>query len=218
VGYLAGSVSFARIVGRFALPGVDLSSTEFSVPGSDDVWTYRGVSATSVLDRAGPGWGVVVIVLDALKAFTPTLLFRLLVPDSPAFAITAVAVVVGHVWPVWWRFRGGRGQSSMLGATLAIDVLAVVFATVVGAVLGVIVFTSVYLARNVSPLLLAPWFLLVAGVGPAFWYAVGVAVVYVVAVRGDVAEELRTRAARGIPSLPYGARLRTAWHDFLHEK
>lgn len=218
VGYLAGSVSFARIVGRFVLPGVDLTETRYAVPDSDESWTYRGVSATSILDRSATRWGVAVIVLDALKAFVPTMLFRVAFPDSPAYAFAAVAVIAGHVWPVWWRFKGGRGQSSMLGATLAIDVLAAPIAAVGGLVVGLLAFTSAYVARNVGPALFVPWFLVAAGIGPGFWFALAANMIYWIAVRPDLAEEARARRSRGIPDMPYRTRLGLAWREFLHEK
>ena len=64
--YLIGSVSFARIVAARVIPDEDITTTAFDVPDSDETWTYHGVSATSVLQRAGARWGIAVIVLDIL--------------------------------------------------------------------------------------------------------------------------------------------------------
>ena len=58
------------------------------------------------------------------KALIPTLVLLIVYPDSAAYAVAAVAVMVGHVWPVWWRFEGGRGQAVLLGASVAIHVVA----------------------------------------------------------------------------------------------
>lgn len=216
VGYLIGTISFARIAGRMALPGEDISVTEYPVPGEETTSTYRGVSASSVMERAGWKWGVSVIVLDALKAFIPTLVVRLAFPDSSAYLIVAVAVIVGHNWPVWWNFFGGRGQASMLGAMLAIDILAIPVAVLAGSVVGLVVFTSVYMARNMSPALLIPWFWFTSDIDHVL-FALAVNIAYWVASRGDVAEELRIRRLRGIPDLSYPQRLRLAWHDFFTE-
>ena len=214
-GYLIGTISFTRILGRLALPGEDLAVTEYAVPGTDETWTYRGVSASSLLERASWQWGVAVILLDAAKAFAPTLALRLAYPDSDAFLVAAIAVIAGHIWPVWWRFLGGRGQSSMLGALLAIDVLAIPVAALAGAMVGLIVFTSVYMARNMGPAMLIPWFWAVADPSHV-WFAVGLNIVYWTAVRGDLAEEAHARRARGLAELAYGPRLRVAWHDFFN--
>jgi glycerol-3-phosphate acyltransferase PlsY len=215
-GYLIGTISFARIAGRLALPGVDLSVTEYAVPGFETTSVYRGVSASSVMERAGWKWGVSVIVLDALKAFIPTLAVRLAFPDSAAYLVVAVAVIIGHNWPVWWNFVGGRGQASLLGAMLAIDLLAIPVATIAGSVVGLVVFTSVYMARNMSPALLIPWFWL-TGDTEHVLFALAINVVYWFASRGDVAEELRIRRLRGIPDMSYPRKLRLAWHDFFTE-
>lgn len=216
VGYLIGSMSFARLAARLALGGEDISITEYDVPGTETKWVYRGVSATSVMERAGWRWGVSVIALDALKAFAPTLALRLLFPDSKAYLVVAVAVMVGHVWPVWWRFVGGRGQSALLGALLAVDILAIPVSAVAGAVVGLTVFTSVYMARNMGPAFLVPWFAIAAGL-PEVLFALAVNIVYWTASHGDIAEELEARRARGISALPYLVRLRKAWADFFTE-
>ena len=68
VGYLIGSTSFARIVGNWKAPGTDLSIVEYEVPGSDEVWTYRGVSATSVTKRIGPGPVARILCIPQLPA------------------------------------------------------------------------------------------------------------------------------------------------------
>jgi glycerol-3-phosphate acyltransferase PlsY len=125
--------------------------------------------------------------------------------------------MVGHVWPVWWGFEGGRGQAVLVGALIAIDAVAVPVAMLSGAVLGLLVFTSVYMARNMWPLPLIPWFWWRDGIGTNLWFAMAVNVVYWVASRSDVAEELRVRKLRGISELSYPNRLRHAWRAFFTE-
>jgi glycerol-3-phosphate acyltransferase PlsY len=217
LGYLIGTFSFARLLGRMVLPGADLTETRYPVAGTDETWTYRGVSATSLLRRAGARWFLAVLVLDAAKAFVPTLAFRL-AGDEAAAATVAVAVIAGHVWPMWWRFVGGRGQACLLGALLAIDPLSLVAAVLAGLVVGLVVFTSVYAARNMGPVFLVPWFWATDGVGPWLWFAVAVNVVYWAAVRGDLAEERRARRARGLSAMGYRDRLALAARDFMHEE
>lgn len=216
-GYLIGTISFTRLIGRRVLPGEDLSETEYAIPGSDETTTYHGVSASTIIERSGWKWGLTVAVLDGLKALIPTLVLLLAYPESAAYAVAAAAVMVGHVWPVWWRFEGGRGQAVLLGALLAIDVVAIPFAIVAGAILGVLVFTSVYMARNMWPLPLIAWFWWRDGIGANLWFAIAVNVVYWVASRSDVAEELRVRKIRGISGQSYSSRLRHAWHAFFTE-
>ena len=51
----------------------------------------------------------------------PTLLFRLWQPDVPYYLVAAAAGLVGHDWPLYHRFKGGRGLSAIYGALLVID-------------------------------------------------------------------------------------------------
>jgi glycerol-3-phosphate acyltransferase PlsY len=88
-GYLVGSISFARVVGRLLLPGQDLSAAtlQFDARGALEV---ERVSATSVSVRARRRWGLLVSLLDIAKAAVITAVFRWIAPDQPAY-LAAVA-------------------------------------------------------------------------------------------------------------------------------
>jgi len=108
--YAAGCIPFAGLAGR--LKGVDVRAHGSGNPG-----------ATNVGRLLGPAWGRAVLVADILKGALPV--FLLHVPQtewdpSGRFAL-ALAVVLGHVWPVTERFRGGKGVATLVGATLALD-------------------------------------------------------------------------------------------------
>jgi glycerol-3-phosphate acyltransferase PlsY len=214
-GYLIGTISFARIIGRWRRPSADLSSTGFPVGESDEIWTYDGVSATSVIHHVGGRWGLLVIALDAAKAFAPTLIVRLAMPEESLHLLVAVAVVVGHVWPVWYRFRGGRGQACALGIMLAVDPLAIPVVMAVAATVGLVVLTSAYAARDSSIFFFIPWFWLRSGPGPELWFAVALSTIYLVAIVPDIREELRVQRALGSFRLPYLGRLQKAWRGFI---
>jgi len=213
-GYLLGSVSSARLVGRRAVPGDDLLATDLPVPGSSEIWTYRGVSATSLLGRGRIRWGLLVIVLDALKALIPTLAVHLAWPDGSWHLVAGAAVLTGHVYPVWHRFRGGRGQACLLGAMLVINPVVIPAVLVAGAIVGLLFFTSGYAARNGSAFFLIPWYAIGQGWGPGLWFSLWVCGIYILAIVPDVREEVRVQRALGTFSLGYWERLRTAWADF----
>lgn len=128
--YLLGSIPFGYLIVR-ATSGGDVRET-----GSG------GTGATNVTRRAGKGAGVLTLALDALKgALAVVLARRLLAPDFGInwwVAACALAVVVGHVFPVWLKFRGGKGVATGLGAfaclaPLAVACAALVFVAVVAA-------------------------------------------------------------------------------------
>lgn len=118
VGYLAGSVCSAVIVSQaFALP--DPRKEGSKNPG-----------ATNVLRLAGKKYAAIVMVVDVLKGLLPVLLAKLLGASSTAVAFTALAAVLGHMFPLFFQFQGGKGVATALGAligfhfTLGISVAA----------------------------------------------------------------------------------------------
>ena len=179
VGYLLGSISFARLVGRRVAPDADLSSTDLQLPGGATI-EYGGVSATAVGARSGPKWGAIVGVGDMAKAFVPTLVIRLVWPEDSYHLIAAAAVMVGHNYPVFYRFKGGRGQSPLYGGLLAVDWIALPVTTGLGIVVGLFILRDMLAAYWLGQWLLIPWFLWRAG-PPEVAYAVTINLLYTIA-------------------------------------
>jgi acyl phosphate:glycerol-3-phosphate acyltransferase len=106
LGYLAGSVPFGVLVTR-ALAGKDVRAS-----GSGNI------GATNVARVAGKKLGALVLALDALKGALPVLLALRLAPDQPwLHAAVGLAAFLGHVFPVWLGFHGGKGVATALGVT-----------------------------------------------------------------------------------------------------
>ncbi len=102
-GYLCGSVPFGLILAR-RLKGVDVRAA-----GSGNI------GATNVARVVGKKLGAVVLLLDALKGAAPVLAARLLVEAPWWHVAVAFAAVLGHVFPVWLRFKGGKGVATAAG-------------------------------------------------------------------------------------------------------
>lgn len=121
--YLLGSVSWSVVIVKL-LQGLDVRTV-----GSGNA------GATNVLRAAGKKAGAAVLALDVAKGITAVAVPRAL--DAPPAVVSgaAVAVVVGHVFPVFFGFRGGKGVATALGAlgTLAPSAMA----------LGLVVFLAV---------------------------------------------------------------------------
>jgi glycerol-3-phosphate acyltransferase PlsY len=157
--YLIGSISFARLVTRFWAPGKDITNFEIPVEGTEDRYKVLSIGANSVSSAHGPKVGMVVSVLDILKILIPTLLFKLIFPEQPSYAlIAAIAGMMGHIWPVYYKFHGGSGFSAILGGLLVIDWLAAFLSPVAGLFLGMIVFRNMVVASLSWLWLLIPWF------------------------------------------------------------
>lgn len=121
VAYLLGSVPNGYIAGRIA--GIDVRQH-----GSGNI------GATNVLRVLGKPWGFTVFFLDAFKGFVAVrVAIRLVSHDaalaaySDSFAIFAAAIcVVGHSFPVWLRFKGGKGVATSAGSIFGVMPIAAV--------------------------------------------------------------------------------------------
>ena len=157
VTYLIGSFSFARLIGQLVAPKVDVSHTELPVPGTNESISMRSVSGTSVSIHLGPKWGVLTSLFDMLKVALPTLAFRLLYPGTHYFLISAVAGVIGHNWPLYYRFKGGSGLSAIYGSMFVIDWIGVLVTAFGGMILGMVVIRDVVVSYLAGLWLMIPW-------------------------------------------------------------
>ena len=156
VGYLLGSISFARVVTRLAAPGTDISVIREPVPHSDEVFETNSVSATAVRVHVGTRYGCLTAILDMAKVALPTLAFKLWQPDQPYFLIVAAMGVVGHDWPLYHGFKGGRGESPILGGLIVVDFLGLIVANLLGFAFGVLA-GNLLVLRWAGLVLLIPW-------------------------------------------------------------
>lgn len=119
--YLLGSIPTGLIIGKRM--GVDVRTQ-----GSGNI------GATNVARTVGKKVGVLVLLLDALKGAVPLALFDALdlgsrldlgaSLDPYLFTAVGLAPIVGHCFPVWLRFRGGKGVATALGVFLVADPIA----------------------------------------------------------------------------------------------
>jgi glycerol-3-phosphate acyltransferase PlsY len=110
IAYLIGSVAFAVLVSRaFGLP--DPRSYGSGNPGATNVLRTgrRSAAALTFLGDALKGWFAVTVAQQHVIA------------DPLAVGVAAVAVTAGHMWPVYFRFQGGKGVSTAVGVLLALD-------------------------------------------------------------------------------------------------
>jgi glycerol-3-phosphate acyltransferase PlsY len=106
IGYALGSVPFGLILTRLAGAG-DLRSV-----GSGNI------GATNVLRTGRKGLAAATLLLDLAKGASAVCLARWLWPGSETAA--AAGAVIGHCYPLWLRFRGGKGVATLMGVSLAL--------------------------------------------------------------------------------------------------
>jgi glycerol-3-phosphate acyltransferase PlsY len=129
-GYLAGSVPFAYLLARRA--GIDVRTA-----GSGNV------GAANVLRTTGAWRGVAVMALDVAKGAVAVLITYLAAGGATLAALTGAAAIVGHIYPVWLRFHGGKGVAVAAGVFSVLSPIA----TAVAAALFLLV---VWLTRYIS--------------------------------------------------------------------
>jgi acyl phosphate:glycerol-3-phosphate acyltransferase len=123
LGYLLGSLPWGLIVGYLWL------RRDIRESGSGKTGT------TNVLRTAGKIPAGLVMILDIAKGAVPALIGRYVFDSPEVAAVGAGAAVVGHIWPVFAGFRGGRGVASTYGGVLGLAPLISLGFPVVGAVL-----------------------------------------------------------------------------------
>jgi glycerol-3-phosphate acyltransferase PlsY len=167
VGYLLGSIPFAVIVAKRA--GVDIFSVGSGNPG-----------ATNVLREVGKSAGYLVFFLDFLKGLVATTWFLcplFVLPEDPLLGLWGLpAAVLGHTYPVFSRFRGGKGVASTMGGLLGV----MPYSLLIGLVTWLILF---YATRYVAvasigfgvSLPVSALVLTLAGATGSHWAAVGLA-------------------------------------------
>ena len=121
VGYLSGSISFARILIRIITKSGHVEKLVEAIPGTEQTFESDSVSATVATQNLGKRYGCLTALLDMFKVALPVLLVHQYFPDDPYFLVTGIFGMLGHDYPVYHRFKGGRGESPMIGAMLVIN-------------------------------------------------------------------------------------------------
>ncbi len=111
--YLVGSLSFAVIVSR--------------IMGLADPRTYgsQNPGATNVLRSGNKQAAIATLLFDALKGYLPVVLVKVLGPglglDDRVVALVAISAFIGHLWPVFFGFKGGKGVATAAGILFGVE-------------------------------------------------------------------------------------------------
>jgi acyl phosphate:glycerol-3-phosphate acyltransferase len=109
VGYLLGTIPSAGVVAWLASRGqINLREAGSGNPG-----------AINAIKMLGTRWGLIVLVADIAKGLAAGVIGLVIAGDPGAYA-AATAAIAGHIFPVWSRFRGGKGVATSAGACLAV--------------------------------------------------------------------------------------------------
>ena len=173
VAYLIGSIPFGYLIVRRKI-GADIRQT-----GSG------GTGATNVSRRAGKAAGILTLLLDAAKGSAAVLIAKAVAGDDWVIAAAAIAALVGHIFPVWLGFRGGKGVATAVGIFAVLAPVALLCAGVI--FLGIVVTTRYVSLGSIIAAVLIPVFVwLLSGSQPLLTAAIVAAALIVFAHRGNM--------------------------------
>ena len=173
IAYFIGSIPFGYLIVR-ATGGGDVRET-----GSG------GTGATNVTRRAGKGAGIFTLILDLLKGLIAVILAKSMLNTDWWVAAAAIAVIVGHIFPIWLAFRGGKGVATGAGVFLALAPMSVLCA---GVIFGAFVWwrKMVSLGSIAAAVTIPVYVLLVGNSIPLFSAALVGALLIIFAHRGNI--------------------------------
>ncbi len=132
ISYLLGSISFSYVIAK-KVAGIDIRA-----------YGSGNAGATNTLRVLGKGPGIAVLILDALKGLAAMGVTNLLTGGDPvAYAFAGIFAIIGHNWPVFFGFRGGKGIATTLGVALGFSPTAFLIA-------GIITVIVIFFTRYVS--------------------------------------------------------------------
>ena len=157
ISYLMGSIPFGLILTKIFL------KKDIREIGSGNI------GATNALRTGNKLIGYSTLILDVLKAVIPVLYVKINLPD--ALYISALCAFIGHVFPVWLKFKGGKGVATYVGILFSLNII---FGLVFGICWLIIFFISKYssLASLIGSLSIPVYILILEGLENVFFYVI----------------------------------------------
>ena len=157
ISYLMGSIPFGLILTKIFL------KKDIREIGSGNI------GATNALRTGNKLIGYSTLILDVLKAVVPVLYVKINLPD--AVYVSALCAFIGHVFPVWLKFKGGKGVATYLGILFSLNII---FGLVFGICWLIIFFISKYssLASLIGSLSIPVYILIMEDLENVFFYVI----------------------------------------------
>ena len=157
ISYLMGSIPFGLILTKVFL------KKDIRDIGSGNI------GATNALRTGNKLIGYSTLILDVLKAIVPVLYVKINLPD--AVYVSALCAFIGHVFPVWLKFKGGKGVATYVGILFSLNII---FGLVFGISWLIIFFISKYssLASLIGSLSIPVYILIMEDLENVFFYAI----------------------------------------------
>ncbi len=162
LGYLSGSILYANVFGSLFGKDKLYQDSPDQNPGTANAYRYGGF------------WcGTLTLLCDLLKGFLPVFLYSRLVPDAKEWGMLPVLIapVVGHIFPIFGKFHGGKGIAATFGCLLGLlpDFQPVFLFAAVFLFLSIGLRITPHYYRTIVAYLLTSLAMILAGVSPKIW-------------------------------------------------
>jgi len=184
-GYFFGSISFARIVTKIAAPSADLEGLKIHVGDSEDQELVGIMGANAASMVLGPKLGLLVAFLDMAKVSLPMLLIKIFFPDMPYFILFSIGGLIGHNWPIYYKFVGGRGFAVIFSSFLVVDWLGALITVFGGLGFGMIILGNPMVAYVSWVFLMIPWMIWRWGTWELV-FAIAMNIIFIIAVIPEI--------------------------------
>ncbi len=197
IGYLIGSISSSRLISRLIASEKSLEDLKYTMQINNQeqkgtILTGYGGDRVSVV--LGVRWGLFIGFLDMLKVILPMIIFKgILYPQEEYHLIIAITGLIGHNWPLYYRFKGGRGLSVIIGSYFVIDFFGAITTNVFGFLIGIFLLGDIMIAYPLGYFLMIPWFLLRTNDLLYFLYAVLSNVIFLISAIPEIQEDMKMR-------------------------
>lgn len=191
--YLFGSISFSRIVAHFLAPELDTETIHMPRADGSEGQQLRTIGATTISIKLGPKVGCAIGILDILKGVIPPLATKLIFPGKEYYLIAAVFAVVGHIWPIYYRFRGGGGISPSYGGFFVVDFLGTVVSSFAGLIFGFFIVRDILIAYTSGLWFMLVWLIIFKGDWAHILYGIVINIIFTIAIIPDVKEYLQKK-------------------------
>lgn len=197
IGYFLGAISFARLIPRLIDSNADLSDVSMPVAGTNEHMRMRAMGANTASMKYGSRLGCTIGLLDMVKVFAPVLAFRLIYPGEGYQIVAALSGFIGHCWPIYYKFKGGRGVSAFYGGLFALDPIGAVIIPSLGMFIGMVFLKDMLVAYMAGFVMAVPWFLIFFKGTGYVWYALIINILFVLAMIPELRDVIRLRKKYG---------------------
>lgn len=208
--YLFGSISFARLISRLLDPSVELESVHLPTTDGMEGQQLKNVGATTASVKYGPRVGCTIGMLDILKGVVPVLTLLLLYPGQYYHLVAAVFVVVGHDWPIYYRFKGGGGISPTYGGFFVVDFVGTVVSAFAGLIFGFFIVRDIMIAYMSGLWFFLLWLIIFKADWVYVLYGIVMNIIFLLATLPEARDYFRKKRAgeldmtAGMESFPMG--------------